>query len=84
MYVEFASPLLISVLRSTQHNVFEFFADGTMYTLKFDWIGGNLYVGTASGYILACYAGTERAFSCYPVLSNQGDIKGLALDPNQG
>ena len=46
--------------------------------------GGNMYVATWGGYVLACAAGAARTLSCYAILHGQGDIDGISLDPTEG
>ena len=56
-----------------------------MWGVGFDWITENLYVATVSGYIRAC--NTTKATGgliCATVLSGQGTVMGIALDPLHG
>ena len=55
-----------------------------MTDLTFDWITGNLYVVTATGYIYACDTWTTGSLTCVALLTGQGDVEGLALNPMDG
>ena len=59
-------------------------ADGDLRGLAFDWITGNVYAVAEDGDILACDGNPGRNFSCATVLSGQGTLTGIALDPVQG
>ena len=61
-------------------------ADGDMRGISYDWIAGNLYVATRDGNILACNQDTrgKRAFLCKTLLADQGDLRGIAVDSNEG
>lgn len=61
-------------------------ADGGFQGLAFDWITGNLYIGTRRGtrHIIVCDTSATRSFTCFPLLEGQKDVDGIALDPIQG
>ena len=59
-------------------------ADGTIYSLDFDWITGNIYAATEGGHILACDSSLDRNFSCTIVITAPGITKGVALNPVDG
>ena len=58
--------------------------DGRLMGVAFDWITGNIYVTTFSGYILACDGTVGRNFSRVTVLTGQGYLLETALDPTEG
>ena len=72
------SSLIIMPFFSIMHT------DGNIESLAFDWITGNIYAVTFGGYILACDAATDRNFSCATVLSGQGSLRGITLNPVEG
>ena len=59
-------------------------ADGAPYGLAFDWITGNIYASTGNGFILVCDRTRTSNLTCATVLSNQGDLYGIALNPAEG
>ena len=63
---------------------FRTFADGGLRGLAFDWITGNMYVGTYDGHILACDTVRTSTLICATMLSNQGTVNGIALHPVAG
>ena len=52
--------------------------------LAFDWIGGNIYVATWGGHILACLPSVKTPINCFTVLSGMGALQGIALNPAEG
>ena len=52
--------------------------------LAFDWVTGNVYIATWGGFVLACDGTLERNLKCVTILSGQGKLVGIALDPGQG
>ena len=64
--------------------LFALFSDSGMQGLTWDWITGNLYVVTSGGNIIACSTTLARSFICATVVTGQGDVEGLALNPTQG
>ena len=55
-----------------------------MQGLAFDWGTSNLYAVTDGGYVLACDPSHTPPFTCATVLSNQGDVEGIAVNPVEG
>ena len=58
--------------------------DGSLNALAFDWITDNIYVASGRGTILACDVRKKRTLSCARVMTGQGDIRDIALDPING
>ena len=66
-------------------DVFYTIPDGLFFSLAFDSITRNVYVGTGQqGYILACDTVRASNFTCVTVLKNQGDVQGIFLNPAEG
>ena len=55
-----------------------------MRGLALDWISGKLYGVGRAGFVFVCPTTTTGNISCTTVLSGQGALKGIALDPNSG
>ena len=72
------------ILNASLKNVHESIADGQIAGLAFDWITGTIYVGTVDGYILACDPTRTANLTCATVLSNQGWVYGISLNPVEG
>ena len=60
------------------------FTDDEFRGLAYDWITSNIYAVTRGGFILACSDSrrSARTFGCGTVLSSQGDLRGIALNPH--
>ena len=61
-------------------------AVGNYWSLKVDWITGNLYVVTDGGYIIVC-DGRSRdtgAIGCSWIARDQGELRGITLRPDKG
>ena len=59
-----------------------FFAiDGERQALSFDWVTGNIYVASDSGFILACDGKLEKTFPYAELLPGQGEVNGIAVNP---
>ena len=65
-------------------DLFDTIADGTFHGLAFDWIAGNVYLGTTGGFILACDTVRTSTLTCGTVMNNQGEVNGIALSPVAG
>ena len=52
--------------------------------LDFDWITHNLYVVSEGGYVFACKSTKRGSMNCYIIVTGQGRIYGIAVDPNHG
>ena len=52
--------------------------------MDFDWITGNLYAATGDGNIFVCDTNTVPTSVCSEVISDQEDVEGIALSPQQG
>ena len=59
-------------------------ADSFCYAVDFDWITNSLYIATGGGHILACNAGHRKTLRCSEVLTGQGIIEGISLNPPDG
>ena len=60
-------------------------ADEFMRGLAFDWITTNLYGVSWNGHVFVCQASGENGeLNCTNLLSGQGKLNGIALDPNNG
>ena len=61
------------------------FADKLISGLAFDWIAGNLYGVSWAGIVFACKArGAGRMTKCSELVKDQGILRGIALDPQDG
>ena len=60
---------------------FGIIADGSFNGLAYDWIADNLYVATHR-FVLSC--NYDATFRCVTLVSGQGLLNGIALDPNEG
>ena len=49
-----------------------------------DWITGNVYGGGSGGILFVCKPVTGGQMKCETLLTGQGQINGIALDPNSG
>lgn len=68
-----------------RHICFHFiFADGNLYGLALDWVTGNIYIASWGGFVLACDGRPTAPFTCATVLTGQGHLSGIALDPVAG
>ena len=73
--------------RNISFDSLKFIADGKKYALDFDWLTRNLYMGTHNGDIVACGTQLESSSSatnCAAVVTGQGHVLGIALNPVQG
>ena len=59
-------------------------ADGAMRGLAVDWITSNLYGVTSDGYVFVCIGSSNLQLKCITLLAGQGQLNGIALDPNSG
>ena len=60
------------------------FAVGPIYGLAFDWITNNLYGVSQGGHIFACKETSNGTFDCYTLRDDQGNVNGIAINPNEG
>ena len=58
-------------------------ADDWLWGLGYDWVTRNIYVVSGGGFILACNGEVGGRFSCATVLSGQGHLHGIAVNPIQ-
>ena len=58
--------------------------NGCLRGKGFDWITGYVYMVFSGGYLLACEGRHSREFACATILTGQGDLRGIALNPTQG
>ena len=63
---------------------FSLIADGNIYGLAVDWITGNVYGGGSGGDLFVCRPVKTGEMACETLLSDQGQINGIVLDPNSG
>ena len=59
-------------------------ADTDMFGLALDWISGKLYGVGRTGSVFVCPTSTIGNITCTTVLSDQGVLSGIAVDPNSG
>ena len=59
-------------------------ADGDVEGLAFDYITRNVYGVSWEGYIFACKVLPNGKLKCANLLTRQGNLHGIALDPNNG
>ena len=60
-------------------------ADGFIRGLAFDWITMNLYGVSWNGHVFVCQApGENGELNCRNLLTGQGTLNGIAVDPNNG
>ena len=58
--------------------------DGWFWGLAWDWIAGRIYLVTGGGFVIACDGRLVRKPKCAAVLSDQGALYGIAVDPTKG
>ena len=49
-----------------------------------DWITGNLYGVSENGHVFVCETFESGMLSCENLVTGQGNVQGIALDPNNG
>ena len=49
-----------------------------------DWITGNLYGVSRNGIVFVCNTSSSELLDCEVLLSGQGDLIGIALNPIEG
>lgn len=62
-------------------------ADGQIRGLAFDWITTNLYGVGWNGQVFVCIPSSSSTIgwlTCADLLTGQGNLNGIALDPNNG
>ena len=59
-------------------------SDGTIYGLAFDWITSNLYGVSSNGIVFACNTTAGPMIECIALLSGQGNLYGIVVNPIEG
>ena len=57
-----------------------FLVDGSFQGVAFDWISGNLYIGTDKGKAVMCDTNHIPSPTCHLLFSGQNDVEDIALD----
>ena len=60
--------------------------DAGIWAIDLDWVTGNLFGATRNGYIFVCKSteGVVGSWMCRTLLSDQGGLQGIAVNPNAG
>ena len=58
--------------------------DGTIYGLAFDWVTKNLYGVSSNGIAFACNTTAGTMLHCVMLISGQGALYGIAVNPYEG